>query len=203
MDGAYTFRADYNKITPMLEAAVGRVILEWTTIDHLVTGKCELFWQDMHPGDRIPRPFDKRAKAFKDYGRHLFIDRLNSPDEWLTLAWFIERLRNLSYRRDDIAHGFAGEITQNGKTYEGLMVPRPSHETRLVPLSTEDVVRFGYELRAFRVEFIELSHPFYLAHVAAWPDRRGTLGPDGLPVTKENRSLRLPRRGVPPPSFRP
>jgi hypothetical protein len=196
------FQAHYEWMTPRLQAAVGCVIIEWAGIDAGLTHICENFWVDVHPNDTIPRPFDKRSKAIKDYGRTLYLDKLQEEDEWRFFSWYIERLRNLNNRRDDIAHGQPGLIIKDGKQFEGLMVPRPSKETRFVEQTVLDIEDLAQQLTTMRGETTQVAYAFWSAHIAASPHRQAWRNQSGWTlITKENRNPRLPRWNVPPPTF--
>jgi hypothetical protein len=197
------FQARYEWMTPRLQSAVGRVIIEWAGIDAGVTDICQNFWVDEHPQVTIPRPFDKRSKAIKDYGRKLYLEKLQERDEWRFFAWYIQRLRTLNDRRDDIAHGQPGLITKDGKQFEGLMVPRPSKETRFVEQTILDIEDLGQQLTAILGEATQVAYAFWAAHVAASPHRQAWRVQNGwTQITKENRSPKLSRWNVPPPTFR-
>jgi len=200
----FQFHADFNTITPRLEAAVGRVILEWAVIDDCITQLCHTFWCEAHPNDAVPRPFDKRSKAAKSFAKIMYLDRLKEPDEWVTFAWYIQRLRNLNDKRDDIAHGHPGRITVAGKSFDGLMIPRPWRKTRFEKQSLSDIEQLGEDLRRIRAETLEVSYAFYQAHAASSPNKQAWQDQNGWKqVTKENRSPKLPRWNVPPPTFQP
>jgi hypothetical protein len=196
------FQARYEWMTPRLQAAVGRVIIEWAGIDASVTEICDRFWPDVHPREGIPRPFVRRSKELKDYGRSLYLDKLQEPDEWRTFAWYVQRLRTLNDQRDDIAHGQPGLITKNGKQFEGLMVPYPSRETKFVEQTVLDIEELAETLQAIRNETGQVRHAFWLAHEAASPDRQVWQARNGwTQLTKENRSPMLPRWHHPPATF--
>ena len=198
------FEARYEWMTPRLQTAVGRVIIEWAGVDHELTTLCENFWVDVHPNDKISRSFETRSRSAKDYGKILYLEKLQEPEEWRFFAWYIERLRDLNNQRDDIAHGQPGLITRNEKQFEGLMVPRPSKETRFVESTVSDIEILADKLGQLRGEASQVAHAFWAAHVAASPHRQAWRAQNGWQqITKDNRSPMLPRWNVPPLTFRP
>jgi hypothetical protein len=197
------FHWHYENITPRLVIAVGTIILEWAMIDAEVTSMLRLFWTRKRDNERPPKSFDRRVKNLIEFADDLYGNVLAEPDEQRVFRWYIQRLRCASGRRDDIAHGMPGTITQHGRTYEGLQVPHPVGSTRFVPFSTDDIIRFVGDVMALHHETREVSHALYLALMAASPGTLRVQTPDGfLPVTKENRGLKLPRWQPPPPTFR-
>jgi hypothetical protein len=105
--------------TPRLRMAVGDVSLEWASLDTEITRICETCWHRAYPDERgVPRPFDKRQKGLRAFGKSLYVAE---PDEFLIWAWFFERIKKANFERDDIAHGIPGKVTNDqGEQYDGL-----------------------------------------------------------------------------------
>ena len=197
------FRWTIESITPRLLQTVGYIILEWSMIDHEVTRMCELFWFNAHPGEKLSRRFDRRVTILKDFVKELYTKEYpNEPDEYRIFAWYLQRLKTSNGKRDALAHGLPGTITEGRRKFEGLMVPEPSRNARFVQMSLTDIDKLAEEMRNLHIETIQVSTAISKAQAAASPNKSAGLI-DGVwtQLTKENRSPKLPRGNLPPPTF--
>ena len=197
------FHWHHEWVTPRLRMAVGDVSLEWAGLDIEITRMCEGCWSRAYPDERgVPRPFDKRQKGLRAFGQFLYA---SEPDENLIWAWFLERVKNANFKRDDIAHGIPGKVTnEKGEQYDGLMVPYPSRAPKFIKMSLSDIEALVESLKELRREMTQVSFAFHQALAASSPNTRTWLDPNmSIPLTMDNRSPKLPRWQPPPPTFRP
>jgi hypothetical protein len=100
-------------MTPRLLSAIGSAVIYWAMIDHRIIEVCEFAWRTSHPGERVPRSFDIRIAGLKEIAASIY---KNEPDEYRIFSWYVQRLRTLNGRRDDLAHGLPGKVTKKGRT---------------------------------------------------------------------------------------
>jgi hypothetical protein len=187
-------------ITPRLVTSIGRLVLEWSGIDHEVTRMCQGFWLRKYGDQGIPRSFDRRSVELKGYAAELYA---NEPDEYRVFSWYLQRLRTINGKRDDIVHGMPGKVTKGGREFEGLMVPFPSRPTKFIPMAIQDIEQVLEELRSLHIETGQVAYAIYIAAQVASlreipnPPTLGGL----LPSTTGPRSPMLPRWHPPPPTF--
>ena len=187
-------------MTPRLLSAIGSAVIYWAMIDHRIIEVCEFAWRTSHPGERVPRSFDIRIAGLKEIAASIY---KNEPDEYRIFSWYVQRLRTLNGRRDDLAHGLPGKVTKKGRTYDGIKIPFPSRDTKYSELTVEDIEELAEDLKAMEGETYQVSMALLQAlqassgNISIWQD------PDGwAPLTKDNRSPKLPRENLPPPTFR-
>ena len=187
-------------ISQRLLLAVGSIMLDWSMIDHEITKMVEMFSRAEGSDERIPRDFKKRSPLLRGFTDKLYADE---QDEWLIFRWYLQRVRQASRKRADIAHGMPGTITKGRRTYEGLMVPFPSKTPDYVPMTMPQIVGLANELRSLLDETILVSSAVGIAHIAASPQKSFSQV-DGVwtQLTRDNRSPRLPRDHPPPLTFR-
>jgi hypothetical protein len=201
MPDTISFQWHHEWITDRLTMAVGAVILKWAMMDEDLTRMCQTFWFDDHPEERMPRSFDKRTRNLVESVAKRYSDE---HGEFRQFAWFIQRLRIASSKRDDLAHGLPGKVTVDGREFEGLYVPFPSRMPRGVPMTVFDIENFHRnELYALHVEMGNVSSTLSKVREYASYDKFDppTLG--GLiPAKKDRQRPKLPRWNLPPPTFR-
>ena len=134
--GGIGFSGTYD-IDPALAQAIGEVIVWWARLDTIITSTCMSFWTIAHQrGGKMPQSFRTRATHLKNFAKALYA---NEPEEYRAMAWFIQRVRTINDKRDDIAHGNPGIITRNGRSYPGYpwtIRLSVSHSTFLCPWRT-------------------------------------------------------------------
>ncbi|MFZ5717384.1 MAG: hypothetical protein ACOY3N_31530 [Bradyrhizobium sp.] len=184
-----------------MKIAVGNVTIQWAVIDHLVTQMLWHLWFYEHSqAERPPRSFDRRIAELKRLTKILY---QNEPDEFRTYSWFDQRIRSANGRRDDITHGIPGVMSKNGKEYEVLHIQFPS---QIMPKyshsSVESVEQLAEELKALYLEAVNVFYAISTALVASSQNTVTGPAPYGLkPAIPGNRSPRLPRENLPPPTF--
>lgn len=196
-----TFHWHYEMNSPRLLMAVGSVILEWSWIDHDITKICEFVWHFKYPKQSVPRAFNARIKGLKEVYKTIYA---SEPDEYRQLCWFIQRLRDINNRRDDLAHGRPGRAQINdGDWFECLMVPFPSRDTKYTPMNVEGIEKLHSDLKLITNEVRDVSDALTVAlqassgNISTWQDPHGL-----MPLTMANRSPMIPRLNAPPPTFR-
>lgn len=195
-----TFHWRHDWITPRLLTAVGAVVLEWAMIDQQITDMCGRFWFNKYPGQRIPRAFDKRSTELLARAKELYAQE---PDECRIFAWYIQRLKTLNGKRDDLCHGTPGRVAKDdGKFYDCLMVPFPSRATKYERMTVDDIERLLNDLKNLSRETGTVSWAFSEALDASSGNKSIWREPGGWTlVTMDNRSPRLPRENPPPATF--
>jgi hypothetical protein len=187
-------------LTPLLLQAVGGVILNWSRVDHEIIKLCEHVWRVEFPTTRVPRPFNARTTTLLTFARKLY---LNEPEEFRIFAWYIQRLRTLNDSRDDVAHGTPGIVTKHGKSSECLMVPFPSRATEFRPITIRQIENLSLKLDALASETSWVSGAVSRAIMASSSGiYRELIDGEWRRLTMYNRTPRLPRDSLPPPSFR-
>jgi hypothetical protein len=196
-----TFHWQASEQTPELLTAVGLVTLTWARIDWTITNILELFWRDNKAGQPMPRSFDQRIAYLEEFLTPLYH---TEPDELRTFLWYLQRLKTANGNRDDVAHGIVGKITKGSRTYSGLMVPFPSKETKYPAFNLDQIKKLGRRLEDLETETAHVSSALREVREASLPNIRVWRDPDGwLRPTMENRTRRLPRKHLPPPTFLP
>lgn len=197
----FEWRQEY--VTPELLCNVGAIVIKWAWLDHEVTAMCDLFWVEAHPEQKLPQSFGARANILQQFGEHLYLAR--EPEEYRLLAWFLQRSKTVWGKRDDLAHGRFGMITRRGRTCEGFQIPVPGGNTKYIPMSREKIAALSLEIDNLLRESHQVSHALYLARVASSSQQTQRTLIDGvwMQLTWENRSPKLPRENLPPPTWHP
>lgn len=188
-------------ITPGLRTVVGSIVLEWAMLDAETTRLCEIFWIHHHPQDALPRPFDRRVRILRDFAANIYAQE---PAEFLTFAWFLQRLKTANGHRDHIAHGLPGRITRHGREFAGLLVPHPSSDDRYIPMTLKGIRSLYEEICSLHREASAIAYPLYAAqHYALFGKPVRQVENGSMPATVHSRSPMLPRFSTPPATFRP
>jgi hypothetical protein len=140
-----TFEMRAENITPQLLINIGLITLNWAMIDNQITDILDHFWLEKHPQEKMPRAFDKRIEHLQECATDLYGKR--DPGELRIFKWYAQRLKDANGLRDCIAHGMPGKITKPGATFEGLMVPKPSHPTKYIPMTPNAIAQLTVRLR--------------------------------------------------------
>lgn len=126
--------------------------------------------------ERVPRSFDIRIAGLKEIAASIY---KNEPDEYRIFSWYVQRLRTLNGRRDDLAHGLPGKVTKKGRTYDGIKIPFPSRDTKYSELTVEDIEELAEDLKAMEGELIKFRWRFsklYKPHLAIYQFGKTPMG---------------------------
>lgn len=197
------FEWQYEYLTPQLINYVGFIVIKWAWLDHEITRMCETFWFNTHPDDRLPQSFSNRADILQQFAADLYLTR--EPEEYRVFAWYLQRVRTVNGKRDDLAHGQHGKITKRGRTYEGLAVPSPGGNVKYIPMSIRAIENLVREIDDLLRESSAVSWALYRARAAAAPNEKHRELVDGVwtLLTWDNRSPKLPRWRLPPSTWNP
>jgi len=138
-------------------SAVGTITLEWAFIDAEVTYMCQSFWSNQHPGQMMPRSFDKRSEYLKLYAVTLWRDE---PSKQKGFDKYMQRVKTANGKRDDVCHGVPGQITRRGRRYFGLRIVHPSQATRYPDMTVDQLERLAEELGHLAAETINVRVEF-------------------------------------------
>ncbi|MFZ1813223.1 MAG: hypothetical protein WBO55_11780 [Rhizobiaceae bacterium] len=198
------FRWSRLAITDDMLKAVANVVLEWSMLEQDFIKLTRVFWHHYGAGSSIPRSFDARKKALRDFSRTLYAEE---PEELRAFLWFLQRLADANGKRDDICHGIPGEVRRRGKTYKCLAIYHPSKPTRYTPVSVARIKRLHAELIKLDNELSEVMAATDVAIQASRVASGETRVWQGFSshrydLTPGNRSPMLPKHVPPPATFR-
>jgi hypothetical protein len=197
----FEWRVEY--LTHELLINLGFIIIKWAWIDHEITQMCESFWFSEHPDKQLPQSFSKRATILQGFVADLYLTR--EPDEYRIFAWYLQRVRTVNGKRDNLAHGRFGKITRRGRTYDALSVPVPSGANKYIPMSMKAIERLAEEINDLLSETPEVSYALSRARAASSSREihRALVDGEWTQLTWDNRSPKLPRRHLPPSTWNP